>query len=47
MDIDFECDKEEIMPEYYDIYGAVTVPEICIEDDEEISQGEICEDVEN
>ena len=47
VDIDFECDKEEIMPEYYDIYGAVTVPEICIEDDEEISQGEICEDVEN
>ena len=43
VDIDFECDEEHIEPQYYDIYGSVTVPEICI-DDSEYGFEESCED---
>ena len=43
VDIDFECDEEHIEPQYYDIYGSVTVPEICL-DDSEYGFQESCED---
>jgi hypothetical protein len=43
VDIDFECDEEHIEPEYYDIYGSVTVPEICL-DDSGTDIAENCED---
>jgi hypothetical protein len=42
VDIDFECDEEHIEPEYYDIYGSVTVPEICLDD--KYDTAESCED---
>ena len=29
IDIDYDCDSKEIEEVYYDIYGSVTVPEIC------------------
>ena len=45
VDIDFEC-EDETQPEYFDIYGSVTVPEICAVDDEEIYTEELCEDLE-
>ncbi len=45
IDIDFEC-EDETDPEYFDIYGSVTVPEICAAGDEEIYTEDLCEDLE-
>ena len=45
IDIDYNCESEGIKEVYYDIYGSVTVPEIC-EPYESISGDEPCEDDE-
>jgi len=45
IDIDFDCEEEKEKEEYYDIYGSVTVPEICAPD-EEIYTEDLCEDLE-
>ena len=42
IDIDYDCDSKEIEEVYYDIYGSVTVPEIC----EPYPTTEDCEDDE-
>jgi hypothetical protein len=47
VDIDFECDEEYIKPEYYDIYGSVTVPEICLDDKYDIAESCDDEDLED
>jgi len=44
VDIDFECEREDLEPEYYDIYGSVTVPQICA--DVELPEDEKCDDTE-
>lgn len=43
VDIDFECEEEQ-ESEYYDIYGSVTVPEICVDDSSSYGFEESCED---
>jgi len=45
IDIDYDCDSKEIEEVYYDIYGSVTVPEIC-EPYQSIDGDEPCEDDE-
>ncbi|MAH44372.1 hypothetical protein CMI37_00990 [Candidatus Pacearchaeota archaeon] len=43
IDIDFECEDDEETLEYYDIYGSVTVPDICYPEEEDTTTTEECE----
>ena len=55
IDIDFDCEEEEMEKIYYDIYGSATSPEICdmppqtVDDLRALQVGDIndeCEDIE-
>ena len=46
IDIDFECEDKEETLEYYDIYGSVTVPEICDPEIADPTESEECGDDE-